>query len=235
MTTLVYPVRNGDRNEELRYSLRSVEAHWPEVDEVWIVGYLPSWLTGVGFIRGNRFYDKPRAVYDNVRIACEDPDVPDEFVMMNDDFFALEPVDQGPPVVYRGPLVDHLRLVAGRCDWWERSLLATYWYLRGLGIDEPLSYELHRPLPTVKADMAKVLAEAADVQPGDPPQWRTLYGNLAGIGGREEPADVKVYARRVEHRGEGAWVSTTDEGWQGTATAERIRRMFPKRSRWERR
>lgn len=228
---LVYPVRPGVKNEELRYSLRSVEANLP-VESVTIVGYCPPWLKPDLFIAGNKHVDKQRNVFGNVRLACEHDGVPDEFVSMNDDFFVLAPVTE-IPVVYRGRLADHLELIH-RHGWWWKSMEATMRYLLEQGIEDPLSYDLHRPLPTVKRDMAKVLAEAADYQPRNPPQWRTLYGNLAGIGGTQDADDVKVYSAKVEHRARGPFVSTTDSGFATTETGARIRAAYTTPSRWER-
>jgi hypothetical protein len=47
---LVYVVREGDRNNELRHSLRSVVANVPH-RLVWIAGYKPGWVSDlVGYI-----------------------------------------------------------------------------------------------------------------------------------------------------------------------------------------
>lgn len=44
MTDLVWIVKPGDGNEELRWSLRSAVAHVPH-ERVWIVGSRPGWCT----------------------------------------------------------------------------------------------------------------------------------------------------------------------------------------------
>lgn len=228
---VAYPVRAGATNEELRYSIRTISNNL-DVETLTLVGYCPPWLEPDLFIEGNRFHDKPRCVFDNVRLACDHPDVPDEFVWFNDDFYVLEPADT-IPIVYRGDLADHIALLKSR-GWWWLSLTATMSYLQEQGIQDPTSYDLHRPLPTVKADMAKALHDAADYQPANPPQWRTLYGNMAGIGGNPEPEDVKVYGKTSIPPAGTKWLSTTDKSWgESCCLREWLAWRFPSPSRWE--
>src|SRR5690606_9190627 len=106
VTTVLYFVKDGERNEELRYSLRSLANF--DHDRVVIVGGKPSWVTGVDFFRGNRFPGKWGNVYDNLRIACEHVD--GEFVVMNDDIFITRPTTLLPSL-HRGSLTDHLAKV----------------------------------------------------------------------------------------------------------------------------
>lgn len=224
---LVYPVRPGNVNEELRYSLRSVEANYPH-GRVWIVGDQPNWLTGVEFIRGNT-QPHPRAnIYHNLLAACAHPDLADEFVIFNDDFFVTEPVE-GTPMAYRSTLRQHLNLPRLRTSqsWWKDSLTTTLICLQAVGIDEPLSYELHVPFPVNKALMAATLEQFKNVTPANPPQWRSLYGNLHASGAVMQP-DSKVFRpgplRTPYH-------STTDVSWRNFRTT--FRTLFPEPSPYE--
>ena len=72
----VYYVRPGDRNDELRYSLRSL-ANLPH-DRVWIVGHTPPWVTGIESIQGNTVGGGPQQ-------TAQDP-VPerDRFIPVSD-------------------------------------------------------------------------------------------------------------------------------------------------------
>src|SRR5690606_11872914 len=154
MSAYVYLVRPGDQNDELRYSLRSLEANLPPGDVV-IVGYCPTWVTGVLHIRGNRFgTHKQRNVYDNVLTAAHCDVLPDQVVWMNDDFITLAPAV--PAMAHRCTLAEHIDGLTTR-SWWWRSLKATDAWLRHQGHDDPLSFELHRPLPGDRHLMAEVL------------------------------------------------------------------------------
>ena len=223
MKDAVWFVRPGP-NEELRYSLRSAHAH-VGVENVWIVGDPPPWYTGP-LIPGNRHGTTQRNVYDNVRILSEHPDPPAEIAVWNDDFFALAPVEV--EMAHKGSLADS---IAGLRDgsWWKDSLTVTWDYLRSKGIEDPISYELHRPFPITRSAMASVLADAADVCPGNPPQWRTLYGNLNDAGG-VRGRDGKLFRRTKKPTG--VWLST-DEAHSWDRVRARIRRMFREPSPWE--
>lgn len=227
-TTYAYFVRAGDDNDELRFSLRSLQANMPEAESVWIVGHKPPWVKGVQFIPGNRWPTKERNVYDNVRLICDHPDMPPGVVVMNDDFIALQPAV--PEMAYRSTLASHIDSLRTRGPW-RTSLVHTRDWLTEQGINGLLSYELHRPFPIVTKLMAQVLEEAAHVDPAVPPQWRTLYGNRWACAGRLD-TDGKVYGGSSPVPS-GPWLSTTDVSFQQPRVLNRLRSTFPKPSRWE--
>lgn len=222
---VVYIVRNGDRNEELRYSLRSV---WFNLrpESVWLVGYKPTWVGGVGHILGNGRKLKPANVYHNVLTACTARATPDRFILFNDDFFVTRPVTE-VPVYKRGLLSDHLLLpkVQRQANsWWGRSLGLTLELLKNEGIEDPVSYELHVPFPVEKDRMAETLQRFSGVNPLNPPQWRSLYGNLHQIGGAVRP-DCKGKEVGVPFH------SSDDSNWPDVAPV--FKEMFPERCPYE--
>lgn len=222
---IVCPVRPGDDNPELRLAIRSWEANLT-FDRIWIVGHKPDWLTGVEFIPGN-FGDYHENVYNNIRLACEHPDVADDIVITNDDIFVTEPVDEITPL-YRCTLTEHLDLPrVRRGGWWKDSLEATQICLQALGIAEPISYELHVPFPAIKTLMAQTLKQFEYVTPTNPPQWRTLYGNLHHTDGRQFQ-DVKAYHGGELHR---PFHSTEDRSFP--AFEAQLAEMFQVPSQYE--
>ncbi|HRN29777.1 MAG TPA: hypothetical protein PK890_08770, partial [Terrimesophilobacter sp.] len=102
---LVYLVRPGNNNPELRMSLRSLK-NFPH-GKVWIVGHKPNWVANVRHIKGNPTNNSHANVFLNVLAACEHPDTPDEFVIMNDDFYITRPI-QKIPNWYRSTLTEHM-------------------------------------------------------------------------------------------------------------------------------
>lgn len=228
---IVYPVRPDDDrpNDELRWSLRSVEANYPH-GRVWIVGHKPDWLTWVHHIPGNTQRFRHANVFHNILAACRHPNTPDEFVVFNDDFFVTRPVSEAP-VWYRRTLKEHLRIPKLRQNpggWWATSLRTTLTCLRDLGYEDPLSYELHTPFVVNKHLMADTLERFVDVAPENPPQWRSLYGNLNHIGGIQagdckmsRPGPIKY-----------PFHSTDDSSWR-MYFGVRIKAMFPNPSRYE--
>jgi hypothetical protein len=222
VTDVLYIVRRGDRNEELRYSLRSL-ANLPH-GTVWIVGHRPKWVQGVEHIPGNRFMQSWYNVFDNLRIATEQVPAP-RFVVMNDDFFILRPTRRLPSLV-RGLLADHLAISRG---WWRATLLATVQHLEAACIEAPLSYELHVPVLMERDKLGEVLA-AAKMRPM-PPQWRTLYGNVHRVPA-EVALDVKLRNRRHEWSTDTAFLSTED--WTFREVLPFLADRFPLPSPYER-
>ncbi|WP_432034584.1 hypothetical protein [Streptomyces antibioticus] len=228
MTDIVYVVAQGDGNEELRYSLRSLAAHLPH-GRVWIAGYRPAWVSDtVGHIdtaqTGSRFQNST----GNLRAACEHPDVAEDFVYFNDDFFVMQALE-AVPVLHRGPLAEVIASTPSSL--YRRGASATQMHMQRMGLADEgplLSYELHVPLPVVKADMLAAL----DAGRGLPVlHKRTLYGNLCRIGG-VQTADVKVKA--YDDVGpDGPFVSTSDASFAGGRVGERIRAAFPVPCRYE--
>lgn len=224
---LVYIVRPG-QNEELRYSLRSAAENLP-VESVTIVGDAPGWVTGVRRIPGNRYgRDKPRNVLDNVRILAAAGDLPDDVVVMNDDFYVLTPLTT-IPVLYRGPLTRHIAECATP-SWWSLSLQRTLAWLQAQGHPAPLSYDLHVPLPISRERMREALDRLGDAFADNPPQWRTVYGNLAAVGGIQH-RDQKVSVPTRQLPG-GPFVST-DDGAFYVGLQSTLRGRFPHPSQFE--
>lgn len=224
---VVYFVRPGDTNEELRYSLRSL-VHLPH-RKVWIVGHTPAWVQGVESIRGNVFRDKWFNVVDNLRLAALHVTA-HRFVVMNDDIFLMRTPDLGP--LFRGPLVDQIAKAAGP---WRASLEQTYAHLASIGIDEPISYELHRPVVMERAKLLSVTRLALGWK-ANPPQWRTLYGNLYEVGG-VQVLDGKLNRRGYLDRTE-AWrdmdvLSTEDHVFRSHEAGRHIRSVFSEPSPYE--
>lgn len=235
MTTWLLPLRAGDDNEECRYAIRSWVANARLVeglDELVTVGHRPAWLQPDLHIDGNHHRSGPLNVYANVRDACLSGRLPERVIVANDDHFAMRPVDP-EEIAYRCSLRDHLlRLRARKLGggWWGQSLHLTLMMLRSAGISDPLSYELHRPLPVVTEDMARVLRDNWSGH-GFPAQWRTLYANLCGIGG-EQSDDHKVFNRATDNP-DADWISTTDGTWRTSQIADRIRSTFTTPTAWE--
>lgn len=225
---VIYPVRPGDDNLELKYSLRSLDTNFPH-DRIWIVGHKPAWLRNVEHIPGNRYTSGHANVYDNIRLACEHPGLNDDILVMNDDFYITQPVVT-MPTYYRSTLLEHINLprTQAKRGWWFNSLSTTLTCLQAHGIAEPLSYELHVPFVVNRERMAEVLNLMRHVTPENPPQWRSIYGNLHNIGG-EKRADGKAYGTVSELNT--PFHSTEDRHFHHSRPY--LQRMFPNPSRWE--
>lgn len=216
---VVYLVKVSKRAEELRYSLRSLSM-LPH-GRVWIAGHKPKWVRNVGHIRTVQNKGKWRNQEINLQAACDHPDVAETFVMFNDDFFVMEPIDQ-VPVLHGGPLA---ALAAKRKSngEWSKRIRATADYCG----PDALAYDsIHVPMSFDKARLAEVLSAMPDGL-----LFRTVYGNLAEVGGTlGENAKISAKDKRLS----GPFVSTSDGSFASKPVGNRIREAFPRKSRYER-
>lgn len=244
---LVYLVRPGNRNEELRWSLRSVEVNMPG-RRVWIVGHKPDWLTGVEHIPTRQEGHKHQNTLANLAAACEHEEVSEKFVLFNDDFFVLRPLGE-VPVLHRGTLNEFIERyrrphVGAELGWWRRAV-ETRKSLAMLGHDPDmaLSYELHVPLPMCRETWLAGVKELQRIGRYGIRYWtkRSFYGNFAGLGGRRcddvKIADDKAWERAGAAAGVTGWtfLSTADGAFKYGRVGRWLRGKFPDRCRFERR
>lgn len=179
---IVYICRDGD-NEELRYSIRSVVKNLKH-DNIWVVGGKPDWYIGnhIPVYQNSRKYDNARK---NLKVVSLSDEISENFILMNDDFFIMKPMEH-VEIWHGGSLWDksERRMQLEPYSTYGKYLRETYKTIKHLGIDEPLDYELHTPLPTTKTSIAEALKHEG--------LWRSISANVSGIGG-DQHEDVKLY------------------------------------------
>lgn len=215
---ILIPVRKGDWNEELRFALRSL-SHIRH-NRVWLVGHKPKWVRerlgnqdGVYFVPREQKASKYRnATEALVEVTNElGSSMSSPFLLWNDDFFCMQPV-QGPMPIYHmgalGEVIDWYRRMRHVGAYW-RGMGQTYQLLKGLGYGEPLSYELHLPMPIYREPLLEAWERGRHLEVL---HIRTLYGNLARLGGTYRE-DCKVYRGRGKDEGYRSWpwISTNDD------------------------
>ncbi len=216
---VVYFCRAGS-NDELRFSLRSLE-NVPH-GEVWVFGARPRWYRG-RFVRIPQVGKKHENVRQAMRRAAAHPDVSEQFILMNDDFYIVKPVAKVPQMNL-GPIdavVDRYTAQVGRSRY-VVGMERTARKLRERGVEVPLSYEVHAPMLATKT----ALGEALQIG-GNP---RSIMGNLHGPKGRTV-ADVKVY--KVDQAlPAGPFISSEDNTFR-YVLRPMLGELFPERSAWE--
>lgn len=206
MVDVVYNCRTG-KNEELRYSLRSVYDNL-DYDNLWVVGGKPEWYAG-NFVEHN--WDPSKEVRERLgfQAIVDTPEIAEDFILMNDDFFVLKQIDQ--VVNWNGGLLkDKVRLYDGIAPVYiyTKLLKETYRYLVLQGIKDPLDFEMHTPMVMNKTNLSYI----ADM----PMLTRSLYGNMFGVES-ETHKDVKVYPhgqfnnRTFDMNKETPYLSSMDE------------------------
>jgi hypothetical protein len=180
---LVYFCRDGD-NEELRYSIRSAVKNL-KFDKLWVVGGKPSWYTGP-YIEVPQKGRKYQNVQDNAHKIFHSPEISDPFIIMNDDFYIVRPVDDvvnfnGGKLLDRAILYDNLAPMSK----YTQKLFDTHSFLLKSGIQNPLDFELHVPIVIHKLGFKKAF--------NNKHLWRSLYGNFQHVPSVGMEEDVKVY------------------------------------------
>jgi hypothetical protein len=224
---LVYICRQGE-NEELRYSLRSIEKNSPG-HRVWVIGYKPSWYNGL-------FMSVPdtSTKFGNIRLAmiaaCNNPEISDDFVLMNDDFFLIKPINEWK--VYNGGLLSD-KIARYRKIYPTSTYLIllkkTFTQLKHMGIRNPLDYDIHVPMIFNKTKLLEVAY--MQLKP------RSLYGNIHQIAS-ETITDVKRYASDSYMNSlsymdsEYPFISTEDKSFD-TVKEEMLGEMFSEPSKYE--
>jgi hypothetical protein len=187
---VLYPVRRGHYNDELRYSLRSL-SNVPHGNVI-LSGFIPNWATNV--IAVNREQDRSWSHWANVRanIAAALSHLSDPFYLFNDDFYIMEPMDS-IPVMHAGPfkaMIERYRRTKHTGAYW-RGMVATELLLQEWGFKDSLSYELHLPMLMYKAHVTKALEIGSGIEALS---LRSVIGNVGYMGG-EQKEDCKVMAR----------------------------------------
>lgn len=190
---VVYFVKDGTRNEELRYSLRSVCKNLIGFKRVWIFGGCPTNIVPDVRVKVNQTgktkWDKVRNMY---KMVCENKEITDDFIMFNDDFFVMQPTNYIEPL-YRCPLNEHIKILEpnNKSTSYSRLLRNAQQILREVGCPT-LSYELHTPIIFNKKKLIKMLKTFPDVH-----CCRTMYCNLYNISGKQS-SDVKIFSSKTE-------------------------------------
>lgn len=177
----VYICRHGN-NEELRFSLRSIE-NLKQVDNVWVIGGKPHWYTG-NFIPV-KSSDKYNHAITNLHVLTNTKSISEKFILMNDDFFTIKPVEK-LETYNEGLLLNKIIKYEkfNPNSKYSNWLKKTHAHLVELLNREPLSFELHVPMKMTKKGLKQALE--AEIL------WRSYYGNMF-VSKTVETEDVKIY------------------------------------------
>lgn len=226
---IVYFVKNAPHNEELRYSLRSIEKNFPHAT-VWIYGFCPYELNTDRIVNVEQM--EPTK-WQNTRklmaAACANDDITPDFWLFNDDFFIMKPITELPPL-YDGDIITHIEEIkvrhGGAGTAYTRQLEHLVKTLKKAGYGTK-NYAIHKPMLINRAKMRETLEKYPDE-----PMLRALYGNMHNIGG--QPAkDCKIAAHLRPNTKDEAIISTDDYAFANLDTGDYIRAQFPDKCKYE--
>lgn len=197
---VLYLMANIGNGAELKYSLRTL-VNLPH-ERVFISGGCPACIdkSKVVHIPTKQEGTKYENSSNNLKAACRDPRLSEDFILMNDDFFITQPITD--PVqelsLNRGKLDDvfqfYFNKFAGSSGW-AKGMRDTGNWLKKRGISEPLCYELHIPMIMNKRKVLDMFA-LNGVENLPIFHKRSAYGNIYHIGG-EKIKDVKVTSSSI--------------------------------------
>lgn len=214
------------RNNEIRYSLRSLKNI--EHGKVFIVGHKPLWLTdqAIHISAEDEYDNKLKNSLTKQIIAAKDPRIGDRFILMNDDFFIMEPTSIVP--MHGGDLKAKMVHHETHGGYYYRALRLAYDIIRLMGTKNPKDYELHVPIMYEKK---KFLDLASRIDPSIAGYlMRSIYGNFWKIGGGKTQ-DVKVYVNWQWNGG--TFLSTDDTVTRRDEFRRWINAKFPEPSIYE--
>jgi glycosyltransferase involved in cell wall biosynthesis len=230
---IVYFVKNTPHNEELKYSLRSVEQNWFYKD-IWFYGGCPKDLEPDYYVKA---VQNAPTKWENVRNmmleVCQNDEITENFWLFNDDFFILRPIKEFEPR-YDGTLTTKIQEIRdkhhGEDSEWSKNLGKLQKLLKKHSKSE-FCYAIHEPMLINRKKMLEVLK----MFPNEPMQ-RALYGNWWSIGGVQEkdpkytlPEMSDIADKIVKHD----IISTSDESFRVGYVGKWIRDKFPNKSRFE--
>lgn len=181
-------------SEELRYSLRSLQ-NIPH-GNVFFAGEVPAWIQNVVHIPVEQSGEKKENVRANLFAAAKDEQLSDDFVLMNDDFFIMKPLDALPNLNFgtMRDVIAHYHSRYPEITPYMQSMIELYELLKSKGYDEPISYELHVPMVMNKHNIRTLIDDSEGIYS----HFRSYYGNVFNVGGEAVP-DVKLFLKPVHN------------------------------------
>ena len=215
---VVYLLKPCSEDKELRYSLRSLVNL--KHRNVYIYGGNLPWLDNIKWIAHTQTgVDKWHKSNSSFLEACRNPEISEDFILMNDDFFVMEPTELN--YFYYGTLKER----GQRVDSLSKILLKQDSLLREL--NKPTkNYALHMPMIFNKKKALELSEKFPDELIG-----RSLYANYYELGGESRP-DCKIYS--FTKPAYNTFLSTTDTSFTYGEAGKLIRQKFDKPCKYER-
>jgi len=184
----VYILGEGSKykDEEIRYSIRSLCMHVSNLRRLCIVGKLPAFLKVWRHIPfASPFPCKDANIAGAMLLACRDPKISDPFLCCHDDHFMLLNYDAATfPAWYRG------KVFRSSNKRYDHDLKSAEAILIRYGIKDPVSFETHTPILIHKTDMIR--AFRAILLERDCFTAKSIYANQCDKLKKEYVEDYKI-------------------------------------------
>jgi hypothetical protein len=235
---------SGWKNNELRFSLRSIEKNAVNIGNIFIVGEKPDFLSkDVIHIKAldifNPNVNADGNIITKVLAACADERLSEDFLFINDDHLILKPVDLSQvPAFHKGDMNTYKADYWLTNNYWRSSRLKkTMETLNEKGLTA-YHFDCHTPILFNKKLFPQVIARF-DYQLDCGLTMKSLYGNsiYSESGKLLEGEKKKVFKHMTtdqlnKHLYDCGYMSFNDFGLNNSLKIW-LYNQFPNRSKWE--
>lgn len=231
----VIPLGIGSRcnNDELRLLLRSLEKNGMRYRNVIVVATRPpDWLQNVRILQMNDplAHNKDGNIIRKVLAAAALPDITDEFVWSCDDCVLVKPFDcANLPPIHNARGKD---CFPENGSIWQRRVRRTFEFFEARGVKLDCNFESHVPQRFPTRELLRAMRDV-DYSSGIGYSINTLFYGLLGV---TRGFDQRLFKATNENIGDSmvdkVLCQYNDEAFT-TGLRERLFRLFPQRSRYE--
>lgn len=193
---IVYILERTKDNKELKYSLRSLSNI--EHNKVFIVGDFPSFpITNIRHIHTTKLDSRYKTTTNNIKIACQNKEISEDFILMNDDFYIMNPIKIEDLLLDRGPLQEVVRFYHNNhqnLTKYDKLVEQYYLNTKEIGQNPLKSFELHTPMIINKTKFLSILKVI--LSEFEHCNKRSIYGNKF-LTNTKTIKDVKVLSTNI--------------------------------------
>lgn len=229
---IVYVAKNSPANEELRYSLRSLQ-NIPH-RKVFIVGGCPMFINKrtvkhipVAQKLGNKWLNTSSLL----KVIVNNQEISDNFILFNDDFFVWNEIDKLP--YYHDRTLSSRIMDFAKISWYT-TMNGYCSRLKGasralkFNKKKVLNFELHLPIILNKSKLSQIFKEYPSIG-----AKRSLYCNHYEVESLQHK-DVKIYDMDSVPEQDWDFVSTSDASFAMGKVGKVIKKRFRQTSKYER-
>lgn len=233
MISIVYTLGPGShwQDNELRFSLRSVERYVKNYRDIWVVGTHPKFAKNISFLMcTDQFTNPSKSIMNKLMMVCSNEAISDPFFYIHDDHFITHSIDPLEfPNYYRGELT----AIRNETDYMQ-TVMNTINALQGLGM-RTLDFDTHTPILFSKIKLMQVI-NMVDWNVAHGYCIKSLYGNAT----RVEPtfAPDGKFARHKSREQLELWfdrhaVVSIDDGALDHELKRFLAAYYPNKSKYE--
>jgi hypothetical protein len=177
---VVYVLGKGSnwRNNELRFSLRSLEKNLQGIRKIWIVGEKPDFVKNVNHIPfpDELINNADGNIIRKVLRVCQEKTLTDKFLFINDDHIIFKPVLASDIPPYHKGSLESFDKKFFEANFWRGRLFRTKNILQQKGYPD-LHFDCHVPIVFDKNRFPQVINEF-DFEKNTGYTMKSLYGNV---------------------------------------------------------